>query len=432
MQSENTVILRPADGSIVHSRNQLESILEHLDMEDTIETLMLQNDESDYMWNFAGFASVEVRYSTVVDPDMFGCDLPAWASGLKLSKYVKLFAKKYGNKQFLPRNQCAFRAIFYLLQDRAKVDAMERNELDRYVEAGGQELAQQFAKFRNITGSVGPLQTLDFPDLENLFHIQLDVWRLDLVDKQYELAEDSSKLQKSKAKRTQACRVRHRGLGLNLNWPEVNICLIGNHIGAIVDMKRFTKVFFCSDCGRRFGTASECKRHQERTKRLCNRKVVKPAKTAWYNVQPSLGAELLAWGVTLPVDFETFNLYGTFDCETYKCEPEEKPVGKPDQKLFYVGMMRLVSMAYGCNIEGIKPQVHVNTNDWIALVEGFVDYVEYANQQAQLIYTKKYEDIFKQLEEKETEIKKGNGYNPFPDLRKRLMNRMSPIKFYGW
>ena len=72
MQSENTIILRPADGSIVHSRNQLENILEHLDMDDTIETLMIQNDESDYMWNFAGFASVEARYSTVVDPDMFG------------------------------------------------------------------------------------------------------------------------------------------------------------------------------------------------------------------------------------------------------------------------------------------------------------------------------------------------------------------------
>lgn len=379
---------------------------------------------------FLGIVSIYVKFNRVSKSAVYGCSLPEWAKNAKLQKNLCHFNLIKGGRPFTPANRCFFRAIFYGMLDKDEKKTYNRRQLDRCVEDGGNKLALRWSKFRNVAvEKVGAVGIDDLKDMEKLFRIRLHVWKLELVHDELRFVRSGHLFRMAAQKtdsKTKAHRFRRPSMGLPSKWPEIYVCVIGRHASAIINIDKFAKIYFCSDCELRFDSAWACNRHQKNTNGLCGRKVVRPTKSSWYNVKPTLTTELLAWGITLPSDFDTVNYYGTFDCETYK--QVHPPTG---ETLQYHAILKLVSIAFSCNVPGMKSAVYVNAQDEGALIQQFVAYVEKANSHAQRCYAEKWGGVIDQLQTKSANC--GEDYfNPYKALLQRLKFRMHPIRFYGW
>ena len=434
-QSENTVILQGIEGRLMRKVKDVEILLEHLDIEEVEQSLQFGNMDADYMWSFLGFGSVLIRCMSVVPKHVFGCDLPDWLADGGARNICKgglrCFVKKSNARPWKHPNLCMFRALHYLTH-KTFIDEMSRHDLDREVERGSIEMAIQYASMMELPTFDEPITTDDFDDIERIFKLRLNIWRVELSQKELKF-ERTKKRMKIVKKSRRTIAFRFRVPGPNVQGREMSIALIGNHATAIIDENLFAHVFFCPICDRRFATASAVDKHSKQTDGLCDTAVVRPTNRCWYAVKPTLAAELTAWGIDLPADFETFNLFGGYDCETYQ-RAYDTPPDLQKGHLHYLAELRLISMAFGTNIPGMEPMVYVETEDWHLLVIRFLHYVERASVVGYKVYKQHFASIFKQIRRKRRHIRKGGtyGYNPWPRLLQDLKTRFKRIKFFGW
>ena len=422
--SENTTIVRPSDSRIIHDVREINRLLKQFSMQDIIRNLQMQNTEVDYKYHFDGFTSVTVRCNAVTNSLVrYGCEdveIPTW---MMTQKNMKHFIRKNGESNFSRAGLCAFRAIFYCLEQHKSLANLKGRQLDSAVEKGGIALAQRYRGEEYE----GPIELAEISAIEQALQVQINLWTLSLSEKELEFSQVGDRKRATRtAKKTIARRAR--ASEANEDWPVVHVCLVNHHISAIKDIESFANIYFCKKCDARFKIAHDLTRHHQNTNDNCDQRVIRPTNSIWYNVHPTLTEELKAWGINVPHDFDTFHIIGAYDVETYQ-KPRSELTGN---KLVYSHDMRLITVSYAATLPGFEVQVHMEKDNWSKLVLDMVDFIERADRAAERVYLSKFSTLLEDIIKASVEAEARGAYDPYGGLYQRVKARFRQIPFYGF
>ncbi|KAL9961202.1 hypothetical protein ACROYT_G030103 [Oculina patagonica] len=313
-----------------------------------------------------------------------GCDLPGY-----LRNNPGLIALDRHRRTGRPFNDnlCFFRAL--ALHNGCHTKNLERDAHHYYQVY--RQAKPDIKKFCGVTFK-------ELSDLEQLFEVNIFVYSLeptkldgdDDENGEYDDDDDQSKSELSAELLYRSFRRYSSTLYLNLYQ---------NHFSYIKDMKKYSKSYSCSRCGKYWKDGFRLNRHEK----TCEAKVRFKFPGGAYKTPPTIFELLEDEGFTIPQHLKYFPYRATFD---FECIFSPTTGLNDTEKLTWNAKHIPLSVSVCSNIPGYdQPKCFVSDGDPKQLVKEMVDYLVEISQESFCLVREEFSSVFDAIDQKLEEIK---------------------------
>ena len=231
-------------------------------------------------------------------------------------------------------------------------------------------------------------------DLEHLYEVNIFVYALEPTKQDGEENEDD---EPDDTKPEIAAELIHRSL---CHYPStLYLNLYQRHFSYIKDLKKYTKSYCCSRCGKFWKHVGMLHRHE----RTCEAKVHYTFPGGAYKTPPTIFELLEDEGFTIPPHLKYFPYRATFD---FECMFNRQTGLNNTEKLTWNAKHIPLSVSVCSNVPDYDhPKCFVSTGDSKHLVKEMIDYLVEISQKSSDLMKQEFSFLFEAIDQKLEEIK---------------------------
>ncbi len=290
---------------------------------------------------------------------------------------VPLDRDQHGNRPYND-NLCFFRAL--ALHNGCHVTNLKR-DTNHYYERY-RETMKQKKKFRGV-------KIEDLPDLEHLFEVNVFVYSLEPTKPD---GDDEDDINEADDQPEISAQFVYRSLSKHSSTLYLN--LYQNHFSYIKDLKKYSKSFCCSRCGKFWKRASNLRQHEK----TCEAKVRFKFPGGAYKTPPTIFELLEDEGFTIPHHLKFFPYRATFD---FECMFNSQTGLDDTEKLTWRAKHIPLSVSVCSNVPFYsQPKCFVSNGDSKHLIKDMVEYLVDISKESYRLMKAEFQSIYEAIDHK--------------------------------
>ena len=291
--------------------------------------------------------------------------------------------RNYRTGKIYSDNLCFFRAL--ALHNGCHPKNLERDAKHFYERY--REFCPEKKKFFGV-------KLKELIDLEHLYEVNIFVYALEPTKQDGEENEDD---EPNDTKPEIAAELIHRSL---CHYPStLYLNLYQRHFSYIKDLKKYTKSYCCSRCGKFWKHVGMLHRHE----RTCEAKVHYTFPGGAYKTPPTIFELLEDEGFTIPPHLKYFPYRATFD---FECMFNRQTGLNNTEKLTWNAKHIPLSVSVSSNVpEYDQPKCFVSDGDSKRLVKEMVEYLVKISEESCRLMKQEFSFLFEAIDQKLEEIK---------------------------